>query len=120
VTIVAALVAACGGPPEAADVHVHWRMTAAPVVGEPALAEITLRDAEGRPVSGATVRIEGHMSHPGMAPVLASAEESGDGVYRVPFQLTMAGDWVLVVEAVLPDGRTARHQVDLANVQPSG
>jgi hypothetical protein len=52
--------------------------------------------------------------------VLASAEDRGDGRYRVRLELTMAGDWTLLVRGVLPDGRTLRHQVELANVQPPG
>jgi hypothetical protein len=124
-----ALVMACAAPPGAADVRVTWRTAETPVVGEPVVAEVTLRDERGRPVTGATIDIEGHMSHPGMAPVLASAEEQEDGTYRVRFALTMAGDWIVLVRGVLPDGRTVRHEVDLASVadgprrddpQPSG
>jgi hypothetical protein len=118
--VVGVLAAACAGPPEAADVQVTWRAAGPVAVGEPVEADLILRDAEGRAVSGATLDVEGHMSHPGMAPVLASAEDRGDGRYRVRLELTMAGDWTLLVRGVLPDGRTLRHQVELANVQPPG
>jgi len=60
------------------------------------------------------------MSHPGMAPILAVAEERGDGVYLVRFQFTMAGDWVVLVKGSLPDGRMVSHRVDIADVRPSG
>jgi YtkA-like len=84
------------------------------------IAEVTLLDATGKPVHGAALEIEGHMSHPGMAPVLATAEERRDGVYAVRFQFPMAGDWIMLVKGSLPDGRTLNHRIDIANVRPSG
>jgi hypothetical protein len=120
VTTVAVLAAACGGPSGAAGVEITWHTTGPVVVGEPVVADVSLRDAGGHPIVGATLGIEGHMSHPGMAPVLASAEDRGDGRYQVRFELTMAGDWIVLVRGALPDGRVVRHQVELANVQPSG
>jgi hypothetical protein len=83
-------------------------------------AEVTLRDAARQPVTGAKVEIEGHMSHPGMAPVLATADEQRDGVYQVRFQFPMAGDWIVLVKGVLPDGRVLTERVDVQGVRPSG
>jgi hypothetical protein len=72
---------------------------------------ISLRDTLGDPVEGADIRVEGNMSHAGMAPVLGTAESQGQGTYVVPdFRFTMAGNWVLTVTATLPDGREARIQ----------
>jgi len=115
-----ALVTACAGPRAADDVRVTWNTATTPAVGEPLVADVTLETADGVPVTGASLEIEGHMSHPGMAPVLAAAEEQEDGTYVVRFELTMAGDWIVLVKGVLPDGRTVSHRVDIANVQPSG
>ena len=91
----------------------------APVVG-PATLTVTLRHPSGNPVRGATVRLEGHMSHAGMAPVLADASESAPGVYDLRFAFTMQGDWVLLVSAVLPDGARVERRIDVARVRPSG
>jgi hypothetical protein len=67
-------------------------------------------------VEADAVRIEGNMSHAGMVPVLDSAVQEAPGRYVVDdFGFTMPGDWVLSVEATLPDGRTARTEVP-ANV----
>lgn len=86
-----------------------------PAVG-PARLIIILEDTAGVPVEGARVVIEGNMSHAGMVPVLATAEAEGPGRYGVAaFEFTMAGEWVLTVEANLPDGRVVRAQ-EVTNV----
>lgn len=59
------------------------------------------------------------MSHPGMAPVLASATEHELGVYDVPFAFTMPGDWILLVNASLPGGTRIERRVEVANVRTS-
>lgn len=67
---------------------------------------VTVTDADGEPVTGATVALRADMTHAGMAPVLASAEETGDGVYVAQVDWNMGGDWVLTITATAPDGRT--------------
>jgi YtkA-like len=74
-----------------------------PAVG-PGTVIATLKDETGRPVDGARLEIEANMSHAGMVPVLASTAESRAGVYRVPLQWTMAGDWYVDLVFTLPDG----------------
>lgn len=84
------------------------------VVGSSQLA-LTLLDAAGRPIDGATdVRLRGDMSHAGMEPVLATASAAGDGRYVADFEWTMAGDWFVTVEATLPDGRVKSARFDLS------
>ena len=79
-----------------------------PAVGPGALT-VTLKDQAGQPVDGARLEIEANMSHAGMVPVLASAGESQAGLYRVPLQWTMAGDWIVDLKFNLTDGsRVAR------------
>jgi len=77
---------------------------APPVVGAAAVS-VTLRDAAGQPVDDARVAIEANMSHAGMTPVMADGAAGKDGVYRVPFTWTMAGDWYVDVKFTLPDGQ---------------
>ena len=61
------------------------------------------------------------MSHAGMVPVLETASADVPGRYYVPeFNFTMAGDWVLTLEAILPDGRTARIQKPLRVTRTPG
>lgn len=112
---------ACSRTQRAGDVSVTWTAEPTPLItGAPIVAELILRDDRRQPLRGANLHIEGHMSHPGMAPILAVAEERGDGVYLVRFQFTMAGDWVVLVKGSLPDGRMVSHRVDIADVRPSG
>lgn len=58
------------------------------------------------------------MSHAGMTPVFAEAQETSDGTYRASLELSMAGDWVVVVRAVLPDGRQVERQFEINGVAP--
>jgi hypothetical protein len=113
---------ACGRRAAVAeDVSVEWKLSPVPpIVGTPALGEITLRDRAHRPVRGARLQVVGLMSHPGMAPVFPAVTEQGDGVYQLHLQFTMGGDWILLVTGLLPDGRKFSHQIDIANARPAG
>jgi len=81
-----------------------------PTVG-PARLIISLKDTAGTAISGAEVSAEGNMTHAGMVPVLDTARMVSPGHYSVPsFGFTMAGSWILTIEARLLDGRTAQIQ----------
>jgi hypothetical protein len=112
--------AACSRQPRVADdVTVEWKLTPTPPrVDEATRAEITLRDRRRNPVRGATLKVEGHMTHPGMAPVMAPAAERSDGVYQVQLRFTMRGSWILLVTGVLPDGRRVNHRIDVTARPP--
>ena len=88
----------------------------APAVG-PATLTVMLRDAADAPLTGATVRLEAHMSHPGMAPVLATGDERAPGTYDLNFSFTMAGDWVLVVHATPPGSDRVERRIQTMNVR---
>jgi YtkA-like len=106
------------GPPPVNDVTVEWKMTPTPTgVGVVTLAEVTLRDGERRPVRGATLQVEGHMSHPGMAPVIVQATERSEGVYAAQLQFSMNGEWIVIVTGNLSDGRRLSRRVAVANVK---
>ncbi len=75
-------------------------------VGETVLV-VTLTETDGTPITNATLIVRGDMTHAGMAPVLRDGiTENKDGVYEIPFEWTMGGDWVVTVDATLPDGRS--------------
>ena len=113
--------AGCGRTPKpVSSVDVAWTLRPAPAAVGPATLTLTLRDRSGVPVQGAIVRLEGHMSHAGMAPVQETATERGPGVYEVSFAFTMPGDWVLLLSATLTDGARVERRVDVPHVRPSG
>jgi len=72
--------------------------------------------ADGLPLQNAVVEVEGNMSHAGMVPVYATATELEDGRYEVDLELTMGGDWFLLVDATLPDGRSLQGVQDVPGV----
>lgn len=88
-----------------------------PRVGE---VTITLRltDATGKPLSGALLKLEGNMSHAGMAPVFAEAQETDAGRYRSTLALSMAGDWYVLVTGTLPNGRRFERPFEMKGVAP--
>lgn len=106
-----------GGADAAPEVAVAHEVSPSPPAVGPSSVVLTLTGEGGRPVTGARVGVEGNMSHPGMAPVIAEAAEIAPGRYRADMEFTMAGDWVLSVSADLPDGRSVRRQLDVRGVE---
>lgn len=103
------LIAGCGragGSPETKDNFTVTFATepAAPVMGA-GVVVLTLADPAGQPVTDAAVAIEANMSHAGMVPVNAEEVGGEGGVYRVPLEWTMRGDWYVDVQFTLADGQ---------------
>jgi hypothetical protein len=117
--VVLALAGACGGgEPQAggSSLTFHVELSPSPPsVGETRLL-IRLSDAEAKPVPGATMRIEGTMSHAGMTPEFANAVETSPGSYEAVLDFTMGGDWILLMDATTRDGRKHHGQHDVPNV----
>ena len=85
----------------------------------PVTITLKLTDEAKTPVTGAVMKLEGNMSHAGMAPVFADATEIGPGLYRSTLELSMAGDWYVVVSATWSDNRELRHQFEIKGVAPA-
>lgn len=107
-----AALAACSPPADAAATAVpddgyqlDWKAPLfAPAVG-PGQIQVTLLDAKTQqPIDDAVLSVKGDMDHDDMSAVLTSARSGVNGVYQMPFDWMMAGDWVLTVHAALPDG----------------
>jgi YtkA-like len=80
---------------------------------------LKLTDRGAKPVSGATIKLEADMSHPGMAPVFAAASEMGPGLYQADLKFAMAGDWVVLLHVRMPGGQTLEHQFKISSVRPN-
>ncbi|MEM7130312.1 MAG: FixH family protein [Chloroflexota bacterium] len=85
-----------------------------PAVGEGMLM-VTLADSSGTPINDATLNVQGDMTHAGMVPVIRDVEGGAEeGVYSVPFEWTMGGDWIVTVLAVMSDGTEVEQTFDLS------
>lgn len=113
--------AACRGQTVAmSSLDVELRLSPQPPVVGPSEVTVELRDAAGNAVEGASVDVEGNMTHAGMKPVLTRARATGGGRYVASgFEFTMAGDWVLTVQAILPGGGQARREFAVPSVATS-
>jgi hypothetical protein len=74
---------------------------------------VALADAAGIGIAGAELELKGDMTHAGMVPVVVTVSEGDAGHYTTAFEWTMAGDWIVTVQAALPDGRVARRQFEV-------
>ncbi len=91
-------------PPAESDLVLDLQ-AADTIVGQTSLT-ITVVDAEGAPIKDArgSLSLRGDMSHAGMVPLQAEADAPVDGIYRLPFEWTMAGDWIVEATLKRPDG----------------
>ena len=77
------------------------------LVGETTLL-VSVKDRDGNAIANPGVlSVRGDMSHAGMVPVFAEAEDANDGVFSLPFQWTMAGGWIVEASLTLPNGDVA-------------
>lgn len=116
---VTVMLAACGGrSPTRDDNGLQVTLIPAPEGYGGTYVTIQLADSTGAAITDATVRIEGNMNHPGMAPVFSEAAEDGndgavDGSYQTPFAFNMLGDWILTVTIERPDGSQSKHDINV-------
>jgi hypothetical protein len=117
VLCLALLVVACqktGKPP---DIALQYEIAPQPPRVGATTIDLKLTDENGAPVGGARVNLEGNMSHAGMGPVSVEAKEIQAGKYRGTLQLTMAGDWIVLVHVTLPDGQKLQRQIEINGVK---
>lgn len=90
-----------------------------PTTGDTTLL-ITLTDKDSKSIRAARLEVRGDMTHAGMQPVstIVDADADPDGVYYVPFQWTMSGDWVISVNVTLANGETYKKTFDLTVKNP--
>ena len=117
-----ALLAAAAGcsPPGVPDdgARVEINVTPQPPAAGSARIEILISDPQGRPLAATGVDLEANMSHPGMQPSFTTARLEQPGRWLAELELTMGGDWVVLVTARLEDGRAIRRELRLPGVEP--
>jgi len=111
------LAVACQKTAKPPDIALQYEIAPQPARVGATTIDIKLTDKNGAPVGGARVDLEGNMSHAGMGPVSVEAKEIHTGKYRGTLQLTMAGDWIVLVHVTLPDGQTLQRQIELSGVR---
>ncbi|TVR63220.1 MAG: hypothetical protein EA422_09865 [Gemmatimonadales bacterium] len=115
----------CRGEAPSDDLPVRVAVSVAPtppIVGPNRLV-LDITDDQGAELEAAAVRIEGTMTHAGMVPVFDTATHQGGGRWVVPeFDFTMGGEWILIIQVELPDGReaTRRHELNVVGRGAAG
>lgn len=99
----------------AASVQLSGEVRPQPPRVGPASVELSLSE-HGQPLAGAQLRVEGNMNHAGMQPSPARVEELGEGRYEARLEFTMGGDWFLLVEGTLADGRRLERTLGVPGV----
>ena len=117
VLLALSLTSGCQHRADEADVTVELTDEPSPPTVGKARLTLDVRDAAGKPVEGATLKLEGNMSHAGMRPVFADAREVKPGRYEADLSWTMAGDWFVLVSGKLADGRTVSKKIDVKGVK---
>lgn len=84
---------------------------AEPVVGN-AILSVILTDTQGNPIEDATIEVRGDMTHAGMPPVLVSATDGEAGLYQIPIEWTMSGDWLVDVTVTLVGGEVVQERFE--------
>ena len=119
VSVLVALLCACSGGGGTGDggVTISFRLDPQPPVVGKAKLELRVIDVSAEPVTGATLKLEANMSHAGMRPTFAELVEDGPGRYVGDVEFTMGGDWFLLVDATLADGREIERKLDVPGVR---
>ena len=101
----------------APGISVTWNLAPDPPRVGSTILTVDLADSLNRPIRNARVNVEGTMTHPGMRPVLAEAPEVAPGRYEAKLDLTMRGDWILLLNATMADGRSMQRQREVPGVR---
>lgn len=117
ITVNAAVVSGCTresrSAPAGTEHSIELTVQPNPASVGPSHLLIEVFSPEGEPIEGAEVSARGEMDHAGMVAVFGEAEQIEPGRYRVRFEWTMAGDWIVTVTAELPSGTHLERSFDI-------
>jgi hypothetical protein len=117
VLAISIVTSSCSRRNSGTEVDMQTTVTPTPAAVGSATVDVHISDHSHHPLAASRVGIEGTMTHPGMAPSLATAREVEAGHYRAMLDLTMAGDWVIVVNATLANGQHVERTFPLPGVR---
>jgi hypothetical protein len=110
----------CHKPPNSpSGVVVEFQINPKPVRVGPVIVGFRLTDAGNHPVTGVQIAVEADMSHAGMGPVFAQANEVQPAHYESHLSLAMAGDWVILMHGTMPNGEKQERQFEVRDVRPN-
>lgn len=117
VFIVLSVVAGCNRrASNSSSLALSWTVSPEPVrVGHTEFT-LSVKQRASSPSTGARIRLEADMAHPGMAPVFGDTKEIAPGTYRGELDLTMPGDWVVLAHGNLSNGEKFERQIELNGV----
>ena len=102
---------------DAPGFEVKLEIFPSPAQTGPSELKITIYDEQSNPVEDLVLQVRGDMSHAGMTPITVEGIQAELGTFTVPFEWTMAGDWMITITTTLPDGRTL-YRVQPVQVNP--
>lgn len=103
---------------DSAQVNITYETEHTPTFTSEANATVTLTNADGNPITDATLEVVGDMAHAGMMSISGKGTHTENGRYTVPLRWTMAGDWQMTVKATLADGRHVEQIFDQSVTMP--
>lgn len=104
------ILAACSGAGTSSDLAITTTFSPSPPKQGSEMIVITLKDASGKPVSGATVKVTSTMPSMSMSGPSADAKDNGDGTYAATLVLQYATTWTFDVSAAV-NGKTTTTEV---------
>ncbi len=102
--------AACGGKAPSSDLAITATFSPSPPRQGSEVIVVSLKDADGKAVRGATVSIATTMPNMSMRGPSATAKDNGDGTYVADMVLQYATSWTFVISAAI-DGKSASAEV---------
>jgi len=113
------LMAACHEPGESVPpaITIAHQITPQPARVGSNIITLRLSDPSGKVINRASITLEGNMSHSGMAPVFAKANETEPGQYQAPLEFSMGGDWIVLLHLTLADGQRLERQFEVRGVR---
>lgn len=96
------------------EIEIEMAVEPSPAATGDAVLVVTLHSPDGTPIANANVAARGDMNHAGMVPVFGQTSENTNGVYRIPFEWTMGGDWVVTLTVTLADGLQVERSYEMA------